>query len=355
MKRLFISTALSIALAIQALPVLSAQARDRFEELDRDGDGRISAEEAGNSKLFRKYDLDGDGFVTAEEIRRARGQKAPTSTDSRDTGAIAGEYREAKNQQYAKISGVDPNSLSLDVYMPTAASSKKLPVLVMVHGGGWAKGDKANADIGPRKAKFFVPMGNIYVAVNYRLSPAVKHPTHVQDIARAIDWVSKNIDRFGGDPEQVVLIGHSAGAHLVSLVSTDERYLAQVGKKLGYIKGVIMLDSAAYDIPRLVQEKSKGKTLQMYEQAFGTDRAVWGDASPVNHIAPGKGIPPFLVAYRERIRQYAEPFINALQGAGTPVQGLPVSGKSHEEMKNDLGRPGDVLTIGVTNFLRRPH
>jgi acetyl esterase/lipase len=355
MKRVIIHSALFIVLVLQALPVFSGQARDRFEELDRNGDGRISAEEAGNSKQFKKYDLDGDGFVTAEEIRRARNQKAGPSPSSSDTGAIAGEYREAKNQQYAKISGVDPNSLSLDIYMPAAASSKKLPVLVMVHGGGWAKGDKANADIGPRKAKFFVPMGYVYVALNYRLSPAVKHPTHVQDIAHAIDWVSKNIDQFGGDPEQVVLIGHSAGAHLVSLLSTDDRYLAQVGKKLGYIKGVILLDSAAYDIPRLVQEKSKGKTLQMYEQAFGTDRAVWRDASPVNHIAPGKGIPPFLVAYRERIRGFAEPFINSLQAAGTPVQSLPVNGKSHEEMKNDLGKPGDVLTIGVTDFLRRPH
>ena len=343
----------SILFALQVPLAFSGPIRDRFEALDTNRDGRISADEAGHSELFKKYDLNQDGFVTPEEIRAARkGKTAASPLSTRDTDVTGGGYREFKNQRYANIAGVDPNSLSLDIYTPLASSSQKLPVIVMVHGGGWQKGDKANPEIGPKKAKFFVAQGYVYVAVNYRLSPAVRHPTHVQDVARAIGWTSQNIHRFGGDSQRIVLIGHSSGAHLVSLLSTDERYLAQIGKKLEFIKGVIMLDTAAYDIPRVVREKTKGRTLQMFEQAFGPDRKVWRDASPQHHIAPGKGIPPFLVAYRERIRDLAEPFIRSLQAAGTPVRSLPVNGKSHEEMKNDAGKPGDILTIGIKDFLR---
>src|SRR5687768_14704801 len=158
MKPVPVFTALLVLSAVLQAPIVFSQGRDRFEQLDRNRDGRISADEAGNSKQFRKYDLNGDGFVTPEEIRAARGSTKATPSN-RDADVGVGAYREFKNQQYAKISGVDPNLLSLDVYAPSERSAKKLPVLVMVHGGGWQKGDKSNTDIGPRKANFFVPMG----------------------------------------------------------------------------------------------------------------------------------------------------------------------------------------------------
>jgi len=96
------------------------------------------------------------------------------------------------NIPYATVNGVDPNLLSLDIYAPSGA--KDLPVMLMIHGGGWANGDKANPDVGINKVDYFTAQGTIYVSINYRLSPDVQHPAHVQDVAAAVSWVLENID-----------------------------------------------------------------------------------------------------------------------------------------------------------------
>jgi arylformamidase len=95
----------------------------------------------------------------------------------------------------------------------------------------------------------FVSTGFVYVAINYRLPPAVHHPTHARDVAKALAWVADNIGRYSGDPERIYAMGHSAGAHLAALVATDESYLKREGYSLKTIKGDILLDVGAYDIP----------------------------------------------------------------------------------------------------------
>jgi acetyl esterase/lipase len=126
-----------------------------------------------------------------------------------------------KNIPYIVIAGVDPNLLSLDVYAP--AKAKDLPVVLMIHGGGWANGDKANRDVGTNKARYFTAQGYVYVSINYRLSPAVQHPTHIEDVASAVSWVLENIATYGGDPARLTLMGHSAGAHLLLVSAPDWR------------------------------------------------------------------------------------------------------------------------------------
>ena len=83
-------------------------------------------------------------------------------------------------------------------------------------------------------------------------------------------------------------MGHSAGAHLVSLVATDGRRLGALGKPLSIIRGVIALDTNAYDL---------SQASRFHKGVFGDDPAVWHDASPISHVAVNKGIPPFLVCY----------------------------------------------------------
>ena len=102
----------------------------------------------------------------------------------------------------------------LDVYAPRGAS--RAPVVVFVHGGEWTRGDKAAVSFKP---KFFNQNGIVFVSINYRLSPAATHPAHVSDVAAAIRWVHEHCGRFGGDPKKIVLMGHSAGCHLVTLVA----------------------------------------------------------------------------------------------------------------------------------------
>jgi acetyl esterase/lipase len=253
---------------------------------------------------------------------------------------------------YAAIAGVDPNLLSLDVYAPAGANH--IPVVLMIHGGGWANGDKANRDVGSNKARYFTTQGYVYVSINYRLSPDVRHPAHIEDVAAAVSWVLENIATYGGDPAQLTLMGHSAGAHLAALVATDERYLAAHGHALSELSGVILLDGAGYDIPLALNDLYQtGKLTEMYTDAFGNDPAIWADASPVNHVAAGKGIPPFLILHtaREAAIAASDELAGSLKAAGVPVWSYLAEGKTHASINREIGKTGDDVTEQIRLFL----
>jgi len=108
---------------------------------------------------------------------------------------------------------------TLDVYLPDAA--KDAPVIVMVHGGGWRTGDKASNTVWQNKAAHWLPRGSVFVSLNTRLLPEADPLTQAGDVARALGFVQGHAKDWGGDPDQVVLMGHSAGAHLVALLGAD--------------------------------------------------------------------------------------------------------------------------------------
>ena len=110
----------------------------------------------------------------------------------------------------------------LDVYAPKGA--KGAAIVIFIHGGEWTKGDKAAVSFKP---KFLNENGIVFISTNYRLSPAVKHPAHVSDVAAAVRWVRDHAKEFGGDPNKIVLMGHSPGCHLATLAALDPRHLAR--------------------------------------------------------------------------------------------------------------------------------
>ena len=239
---------------------LSDTLNERFGLLDTNKDGVLTMEEVGRPRLFQRLDADGDGVVTSSEaaafseIRSRRLRPADASSGLATASQKDGSgMTEDLNVPYASMSGVDPNLLSLDIYRPKSslanAQQTNKPVIVMIHGGGFRGGDKGNVSQGRQKASFFTGHGFVYVSVNYRLSPEVQHPAHVEDVAKALAWVIDNIASYGGDPKRIFLMGHSAGAHLAALVTADEAYLNKLGKSPSMLSGVILLDSAGYDIP----------------------------------------------------------------------------------------------------------
>jgi acetyl esterase/lipase len=254
---------------------------------------------------------------------------------------------------YAMEEGVAPDLLSLDVYAP--AKAERLPVMVFVHGGGWSGGDKGNAACGAEKARWFNARGWVYASVNYRLSPAVVHPAHAKDVARALAFVHGNAARWGGDPDRVFVMGHSAGAHLAALVATDERLLGAGKEDLSMLKGVVLLDGAGYDIPAtMAMPGVDGVVAGLFRAAFGDDPAAWKDASPMAHVAAGKGIPPFLaltaagrVASTSRSRELVE----ALRKAGVFAETADFPGKDHGTINREFGDPGDGPTGKAMDFL----
>lgn len=328
-----------------------------FAEADKNGDGVITIDETDRPKLFRRLDTDGDGRLTVQEAGaavQARREGKPGQSAQPPTSPTANSFQQKLNIPYTEIPGADKNLLSLDVYSPVPPIKGGAPVVIMVHGGGWRAGDKASGAVGREKAAFFTSQGYVYVSVNYRLSPAVKHPAHTQDVARAVAWVAKNIKSYGGDPAKISLMGHSAGAHLAALVATDERYLAAVGESPALLNGIILLDTAGYDIARNMGELSEGRLNQaLYENAFGKDPAIWEEASPITYAKPGKKLPRFLVFYTDRKSSgpLSRDFAAAIRKTGAPASAVLAKGKTHSTLNHDIGKPGDGPSKLILEFL----
>ena len=126
----------------------------------------------------------------------------------------------------------------LDIYLPWAGAAAGTPrkTLIFFHGGGWSRGSK---DRHRFVGRAFARAGYVVVLANYRLFPQVRFPVFVEDSARAVAWVRANINRYGGDPERLYLMGHSAGAHIAALLALDPRYLKGAGVPRKTIRGMI--------------------------------------------------------------------------------------------------------------------
>ena len=253
-----------------------------------------------------------------------------------------------RNIVYAEQEGSNKRLTSLDVYSPASGSGR--PVIVWIHGGAWKIGDKRGVQLKPG---VFTKKGFIFISINYRFVPTVDWKTQAGDVATAIQYVHKNVKKVGGSPDRIYVMGHSAGAHLAELITTDGRYLKKEGLPLKTIKGVVLLDGAAYDIPKqIASARLLGKRL--YESVFGTDESKQKNASPITHVAMGKGIPPFLllhVAGREASRSQSESLAKELRKAGVFAKVVAAKGKTHETINRELGKAGDEPTRVVFEFL----
>ncbi len=188
--------------------------------------------------------------------------------------------------------GSDPLQ-KLDVYAPTK-SSALAPVILFAHGGGWKRGDKKQHGL---KGAAYSSHGVLFISTNYRLSPNVMHPKEIEDIASAFAWTKAHAAEYGGDPNRIYVMGHSAGAHLVDLLATNDKYLAEKGLKLGDVKGCISLDTASLDLTERASLPGPASKMvaDMIKNAFGTDAKVLAEASPLLQLIKGKTYPPFLM------------------------------------------------------------
>lgn len=233
----------------------------------------------------------------------------------------------------------------LDVYLPARqASAAPAPVILLVHGGAWRLGDKAMRRVVANKVKHWLPQGVILVSVNYRLLPDANPLQQADDVAHALAKTQALAGEWAADPQRVVLMGHSAGAHLVALLNAAPdrgiRYGAQPWR------GAIALDSAAMNVVQVMQARHP----RFYDQAFGKDKAFWEAASPTLQLTAGA--PPLLAVCSSR-RDDSCAQANGLKARadtlGVRVQVLPQD-LSHSRINENLGLPGDY-TGAVDAFL----
>jgi len=240
--------------------------------------------------------------------------------------------------------------LEVDIYAPYVTKARglfkagrKVPVLLYVHGGGWIKGSREKVYNLPAFAN---NRNWMLVAIEYRPVPRTNIDGQVNDVVRSINWVRKNIKRFGGDPKKIVIMGHSAGAHLVSMVAV---------KKLGGpLRGVIANDVQAYDM--VAYGGMRGSLPRVYKAAFGSNPANWIKWSPITYVKHSKGYPPFLIMYSgsnyQRRKVLAVGFGRALRRQSTRVTWFDGKRYSHGSIASRIGTSREV-TLAVERFLRR--
>jgi len=244
----------------------------------------------------------------------------------------------------------------LDVYSPPAA--KNLPVVFWIHGGGWQAGDKTSVQLKP---KSFTEMGFVFVSTNYRLLPDVEMETIFRDIAKSMHWVHDHIAKYGGDPNRILVMGHSAGAQLAALICTDDRYLKAEGLSLASIKGCVPVDGYTYDVPAIIETAETRRRVHHQPQAkfghrekFGNEPAKHVDYSAVTHVAKGKGIPPFLIMYvadHPDNSAQAQRLNSVLNDAEVPVTLYGGKDTSHNKINDRIGLPDDPGTMALLDFV----
>ena len=230
-----------------------------------------------------------------------------------------------------------------DIYVPKGA--RNAPVVVMVHGGAWRIGDKRSRGVVGNKVARWSRDGIVVVSVNYRMLPGTDPVEQARDVARALAAAQQRMSEWGGDPAKVVLMGHSAGAHLVALLGANPSLATNLGAQPWL--GTVILDSAALDI---VQTMTRPH-LPLYTRAFGANRDFWREASPYHHLAAGAK--PMLIVCSSLRRDScpaASRFAARATSLGVRTEVLPVA-KSHAAIDAELGAPG-AYTEAVNTFLR---
>jgi acetyl esterase/lipase len=214
---------------------------------------------------------------------------------------------------------------TLDVYAPRNRSAAA-PVVVFFYGGGW--------HVGMKKWHYFIGAalaahGVLVVIPDYRQYPDVQFPSFVEDAAAAVAWAHTNATRFGGDPNRLFLMGHSAGGEIVGLLALDPFYLRAVGLSPGVVCGVIGL-AGAYDFHPLDPA------------AFGAIPPTdWPRSRPINYVTPQAPPMLLLAGLWDNVVEAGntQRFADRLRTAGVPVDVQWYPGITHMAIMEALGEP----------------
>jgi acetyl esterase/lipase len=216
-------------------------------------------------------------------------------------------------------------TLALDVYVPDRTNDQagSLPVIVFFYGGRWEQGSKKSYRfVGSQLAS----RGFVTVLPDYRLYPDVRFPEFVEDAAAAVAWTFDHVRDHGGDPGRVFVMGHSAGAHIASLVHYDERYLERTGAERATC-GFVGL-SGPYDFLPLVAPD--------IQDIFPT--AVRDDSQPVAFVDGAEG--PALLVHGMR-----DDTVEPRNAASLAEAVARAGGQAEVELYDDRGHVGVLLSL----------
>lgn len=231
----------------------------------------------------------------------------------------------------------------MDIYLPDRPAAA--PVIFMVHGGGWRHGDKGTGSVVDGKVARWVPRGFLFVSVNYRMLPDAGPAEQERDVAAALAAAQTRAAALGGDPRKFIVMGHSAGAHLVALLAASPDGATKQGVKPWL--GTILLDSAALDVASLM----KARHLRLYDEAFGGDAGYWDATSPLRALT-GPIYPVLAVCSTRRADScaQAERFVARAKALDSRASVLGED-RSHRDLNQQLGSDG-AYTDAVESFMK---
>ena len=252
-------------------------------------------------------------------------------------GVIATFAAQSASAAGRSIVTIDYGPAKLDIHQPTPGNS--LPVLLYIHGGAWQIGSRKEVDAKPA---FFRDLGFLFVSADYRLGPFHKPDRQASDVAAAYNWVREHILEFGGDPGRIVVIGHSAGAHLAALTA--------LRGDLPGVAGLILNDIQMYDIAKYAE--LRGGLPRHFAYLFPEKR--WAEWSPVAYLGTAP-VPPTLVAYSQMklSRELSLDFAGRLKAAGAKVSVFDGRAYKHIEIDRMIGAEAGGISGAIAGFLKR--
>ncbi len=240
----------------------------------------------------------------------------------------------------------------LDLFLPVGQG---WPIVIFVHGGGWNTGDKnlrfVGADIYGNIGRYLARRGIGAAVINYRLLPHVAWPDQFDDVARAVAWVHGHIDAYGGNPDRLFLMGHSAGAHLISRLAFDPALLDPYGLTPEAVCGVVAVSGAAFDLTDA--EIVAGKSRAYFEKRFGATDDWQRQVSTLPFLTAEA--PPFLILYAEgesrRLQRQSQLLDAALRQVGVASEVVVVPGQSHARILLTLSRDDKTAGPALRAFI----
>ncbi|CAG8069744.1 unnamed protein product [Penicillium olsonii] len=235
------------------------------------------------------------------------------------------------------------------------SETPKAPIIIYVHGGSWRSGTNLDS-IGSLKVTHLVSLGYSFASVSFSLVPSVTVKEQVQEVAESVAYLSRNANSLNIDPDRVILMGHSSGAHVVTLLGTDSNYLASVNISIHTVRAVIAIDGSNYNAPAEISD-SPGPVSENLIGALGSDPRRLADMSPSHHArAPNAGA--FLLLHVQRrgdIRQAVELDL-VLKASGTDSELHVFEGEwfeGHVQMLLRIGDPEYPATLVMDKWLEK--
>jgi len=238
----------------------------------------------------------------------------------------------------------------LDVYYPKNTETPK-DVLVFIHGGSWNSGKK---DTYWWLGRNMASKNVITVIINYSLSPKSQYEEMAYDCSAALKWVNDSIAAYGGSPDRIFVMGHSAGGHLAALINNDPRFFKKSGIS-NPIKAVILNDGFGLDMFEYLNAAKKNKQTESFLNTFSKDVNLWKTGSPMFYLDNVQN--PFLIFVGEHtypaIKLQSDRLFKDMTKANKPIEINIVKRKKHIGMITQMIFRNNQMYSMILTFMNK--